>query len=72
MILGVITIVVLLVIRLNTNGPALPEVVTLPDGAKATAVTQGQGWYAIVTDDDRIMVFDGITGKLRQTVQVNP
>jgi hypothetical protein len=70
MILGVITVVALLVIRLNGAGPVLPESVTLPGGATAVAVTQGQGWYAVVTDDDRILIFDGITRSLRQTVTV--
>ena len=70
MILGVLSIVALLVIRLGQNAPVMPETVTLPDGAKAVAVTQGQGWYAVVTDDDRILIFDRLTGKLRQTVLV--
>ena len=70
MIIGVITVVALLVIRLNGPELSLPDQIQLPDGASAVAVTQGRGWYAIVTDDDRILVFDAGTGDLRQSIDV--
>ncbi len=70
MILGVLAIVVLLVIRLNAvPGPVLPEAVRLPAGARAVAVTAGEGWYAVVTEDQRILVY-GADGTLRQEVPV--
>jgi hypothetical protein len=43
----------------------------LPDGATATAFTQGSDWYAIVTDTNQILIYDRLTGALRQTVVIN-
>lgn len=71
MILGVLTVVVLLVIRLQ--GPAalpLPDRIVLPEGAQASAFTQGPGWFAVVTEDSRILIFDGESGALRQEIPV--
>lgn len=72
MILGVITIVVLLVIRLKAPAPAplLPAAITLPEGSHAEAVTVGRGWVAVVTDRGQILIFDGQSGKLRQMVDI--
>ncbi|WP_299655596.1 DUF6476 family protein [uncultured Tateyamaria sp.] len=70
MIGGVVTVVALLVIRLNSD-PAplpLPDRVTLPDGTTATAFTVGSDWYAVVTADDQILIFDQVTGTIRQTI----
>lgn len=63
MIGGVITVVALLVTRMPHMGarPALPDLpasLTLPPGAKAEAVTFGRGWTAVVTEDQRVFVFD--------------
>ncbi|WP_157598897.1 DUF6476 family protein [Tateyamaria omphalii] len=72
MIGGVVTVVGLLVIRLNAD-PAplhLPDQVTLPDGTTATAFTVGSDWYAVVTAGDEILIFDQVTGTLRQTIDV--
>jgi hypothetical protein len=73
MIVGVITIVALLVTRLQ-GGSALPlpEAIVLPDGATAQAVTAGADWYAVVTTDNRILIFDRLTGDLRQEVAITP
>ncbi len=70
MIVGCLVVIVVLVIRLADRSPALPQVIELPDGAAAVALTQGPGWYAVVTDDDRILIYDRMTGTLRQTVRV--
>jgi len=59
MILGVLAIVILLVIRLQApSGPFVPNAIVLPEGATATAYTQGTGWIAIVTSDDEILIYD--------------
>lgn len=75
MIGGVITVVGLLVTRMpqafSGTGPDLPDAITLPEGSKAAAVTFGKGWFAVVTTDDRILIF-GPDGSLRQEVQVTP
>ena len=70
MIGGLLVITTLLVIRFSQTGPVLPETIALPDGTKARAFTQGDGWYAIVTDDDRILIFDRLSGALRQEIAV--
>lgn len=70
MIVGVVTVVSLLVIRLNGAPPPLPlpDRVTLPDGATATAFTVGTDWFGVVTQNDEILIFDQLTGALRQTI----
>ena len=71
MIVGVITIVWVIVTRMPQamqRSPALPDSITLPDGTRATAFTQGSDWYAVVTAQDQILIFDRVTGALRQTV----
>ena len=73
MIGGVITIVGLIVTRmpqaLQATTPELPDPLTLPKGSKAAAVTFGTGWIAVVTTDDRILIF-GKDGTLRQQVEI--
>ena len=69
MILGFLVIVVLFVIRFSDAfGPELPKAIALPDGTKASAFTQGGDWYAVVTTDNQILIFDRDSGKLRQTI----
>ena len=60
-------------LRLLLAGPAiplLPASIALPDGASAVEFTQGPGWFAVVTDDNRILIYDRETAGLRQTVVV--
>ncbi len=70
MILGITAIVVLMFMRLSQTGPNLPNTLTLPAGATASAYTAGQGWLAVVTDQNQILIYDSATGKLIQQVQV--
>ena len=71
MIVGVIVVIGLLVTRLRDQGPTLPDQIALPDGVRATAFTQGDGWYAIVTDDERILIYNRLTGALAQEIEVS-
>ncbi|GHE00068.1 hypothetical protein U879_10035 [Defluviimonas sp. 20V17] len=73
MIAGLIAIVALLVIRVPKSGGDLvvPAALKLPAGARAEAITQGRGWIAVVTTAGKILVFDGTTGKLRHSYDVN-
>lgn len=75
MIGGVITVVGLLVTRMpqafSAPAPSMPEGFTLPAGVEAEAVTFGTGWIAVVTTDDRILIF-GRDGQLRQDVPISP
>lgn len=71
MIGGVITVVWLLVTRMpgaTAPLPRLPEAIALPAGEKASAVTFGQGWTAVVTVSGRILIY-GTDGSLRQEVE---
>ena len=68
MICGVLVVIGLLVTRLNRDTPPLPDKIALPEGASAVAFTQGPDWYAVVTSQDTILIYDRLTGALRQTV----
>ncbi|WP_425041290.1 DUF6476 family protein [Primorskyibacter sp. S187A] len=70
MIVGVVTVVGLLVMRLGDQSPVLPASIALPDGARALAFTQGEAWYAIVTDADEILIFDRLSGEMTQRVAI--
>ena len=71
MILGLLAIFTVLVMRFSTDASApLPSEITLPDGAKATAFTQGPDWYAVVSVENEILIFSRATGELRQRVKI--
>lgn len=71
MIGGLLLIIALLVIRITQTPPALPDRITLPDGATAQAFTATADWYAVVTGGGtQILIFDRNTGALRQTVDI--
>lgn len=72
MVVGLLALVVLLVMRFRDDGPILPENLALEDGVAAQAVTMGDGWVAIVTEDNRILIHDRITGALLQEVELSP
>ncbi|WP_417807947.1 DUF6476 family protein [Thioclava sp.] len=60
MILGLVAIVTLLVIRLQTPSPLpeMPNQITLPAGAHPEAVTFARGFTVVVTDQGAVLVFD--------------
>ena len=73
MIAGFLTIVGLFVMRFaEMNSVELPDTIVLPDGSEATAFTRGEGWFAVVTEDDEILVYSRITGNLRQRIRIEP
>lgn len=61
MILGLITIVALFVMRFaqlpGGAVPLLPTAITLPEGTEPLAVTRAPDWVAVVTTDNRILIF---------------
>lgn len=70
MIVGLVAVIYLLVIRLSADVPPLPAQIVLPEGVKAQAFTQGEGWYAVVTEDDRILIFARDGAKLLQDIEI--
>jgi hypothetical protein len=72
MIAGLLVLIALIVIRFRETPArlALPEGITLPEGARAAAFTQGRDWFAVVTEDDRILIYDRASGTLRQVVEL--
>ena len=72
MIGGVIHNIGLIVIRFYDVPPPLPDTLALPQGAQAMSFTQGPDWYAVVTTDNQILIFDRVTGNLKQSVQISP
>jgi hypothetical protein len=72
MIVGFLTLIVMLVMRLAPSTPELPlpSSITLPDGSKAETFTQGPDWFAVVTNDNRILIYDRATGKLKQVMKI--
>ena len=67
---GVITVVAVIVTRMPQATrplPVLPDAVRLPDGATPRAITFGEGWLAVATSDDRLLVF-APDGRLLQEV----
>ena len=71
MIAGLLVIIALFVTRLNRPALILPETISLPEGVTARAYTQTSDWYAIVTTNDEILIFDRTSGRLRQTLKIN-
>lgn len=76
MIMGFLVLVAALVMRLNAGGPELPGTLALPDGAEPAAFTQGSDWVAVVVRDEaggeRILIYDRLTGRLRQAIALEP
>ncbi|MFX0545560.1 DUF6476 family protein [Roseovarius sp. S1116L3] len=72
MIIGFIVIVALFVTRFARGADVtLPDAIALPEGAAPAAFTQGDDWYAVVTETDEILVYDRTTGQLRQTIRID-
>lgn len=72
MIAATLTITGLIWHRYSNARAPLPERIALPDGTTAIAYTQGPDWYAVVTRDNRIIIYDRATGRLRQEIAIAP
>lgn len=73
MIAGFIVLIAVIVMRFNAEGSVpLPDEIALPEGTRATAITRGPDWLAVVTGDGRILIYglDGTT--LRQEITLAP
>lgn len=74
MIFGLLVIVGLLVIRFSTDQRdtplPLPDEIALPDGAEARAITIADDYYAVLTTDDTLLVYDRANGTLLSTIPI--
>ncbi len=70
MIVGLLAIVALLVILVNRDSVTLPDQIALPAGVEARALTIGPNWLAVVTSDDRILIYDDQGERLLQEVVI--
>lgn len=71
MVLGLAAVVAILWRGLNVPPlPALPEAVTLPEGAKPTAVTFAGARLIVVTDTGEVLVYDA-DGVLSQRIALD-
>ncbi|GLQ34663.1 hypothetical protein GCM10007939_09460 [Amylibacter marinus] len=73
MILGFITLIALFVMRFSAETERKPLTsITLPAGVTASAYTRGGDWYAIVTADNQILIYNQSDQSLRQSIQIEP
>ena len=71
MIIGFITLIFMFVMRFQSNNQTFKlNDITLPIGTSATAYTQGDDWYAIVDDANKILIFNKVDNALRQTINI--
>lgn len=74
MIGGIVTVATLLVIRMPTAeelvAVAVPDALSLPEGAVPVAFTRGRDWFAVVTRDERILLFHP-DGTLRRELRID-
>lgn len=75
MIIGFIIIVGLLIAKFNSlrgeiSEPAFPDEIILPNGIQADAFTTTKDWFAIITNNDKILVYNRDSGKLIQQIVI--
>ena len=72
MIVGFIVLIGFLVTRFpNAPEITLPESIKLPDGTTAEAFTATADWYAIVTTNGQILVYDRTSDALIKTIDLS-
>lgn len=61
MIVGLIILIALIVISFRREpvpvAPKLPAAITLPEALTPQAITAGPGWYIVISDDGRALVY---------------
>ena len=70
MIIGFIIIVSLFVLNFQKSHVPIPVTLELQNGVKPIAYTQTKDWYAIVTDEHEILIYDN-SGNRIQKIKVN-
>ena len=76
MIVGLLVLITLIVIRFRTPPaaavPTLPATITLPEGVTPQAITAGPGWFLIVTQDGRALVYENDGTAVSESVLTLP
>lgn len=60
MILGLLVLIVLIVIRFRHDSaplPILPAAITLPAGETAQSLSAGDGWFLVLTETGRALIY---------------
>ncbi len=58
MIIGFVIIVSLFILNFRTSSIPMPAKIELPSSVSPVAYTQTKNWYAIITDQDEIFIYD--------------
>lgn len=71
-IIGLIVLITVIVMRFQQESIVpLPNELVLPAGATATAITRGPGWFAVVTDDERILILEPDGKTIRRDIPIS-
>lgn len=72
MIVGFLVLIGFLVTRFPT-APSVefPAEIKLPDGTTPIAFTQTSDWYAVVSDNNQILIYSRASNTLIQTIDVS-
>ncbi|UWQ05715.1 DUF6476 family protein [Aliiroseovarius crassostreae] len=71
-IIGLIVLITVIVMRFQQESVVpLPQELVLPQGAVAVAVTRGPGWFAVVTEDERILILEPDGRTIRREVAIS-
>jgi hypothetical protein len=69
MILGLVVLIALFVMRFSGSPQiTFPDAIDLPNGVVAVGYTQTERWVAIMTEDNRVLVYDRATLTLAQEI----
>ena len=70
MIVGFIVLIGFLVTRFPDRAElSLPDQINLPDGSTPVAFTRAADWFAVVTGEDEILIYN-LAGGLRQRISL--
>ncbi len=70
MLAGLVILVTLFATRFPRVAAPLPDRIALPEGVTATAFTRGPTWFAVVTEEDEILIYDAAGDTLRQRIEI--
>ena len=66
MIIGFVIIVSLFILNFRTSNIPMPTKIELPSSVTPVAYTQTKNWYAIITDQDEIFIYDNAGNQIQK------